>query len=96
MGPGGYVIDAGGLSGYKSGIISNYPKRPGKINHATLVVGAGEENGVPYFIVKNSWGASFGEKGYYRVKRNTDPPQMGNPGGIFAVYDDGKDSSVLV
>jgi len=88
-GPGGFLVDASCLSGYRGGIISNCPKKAGAIDHATLVVGAGEDNGVPYFIVKNSWGESFGESGYYRVKRNTNPPQLGAPGGIFGVYDDG-------
>ena len=27
-------------------------------------------SGAPYFIVKNSWGAGFGEGGFYRFERN--------------------------
>jgi len=84
-GPGACLIDASCIEGYKSGIISNCPKKAGDIDHATLFVGAGTEGGVPYWIVKNSWGASFGDKGYYRMKRNTNPPQAGVPGGIFGV-----------
>jgi len=84
-GPGACLIDAGCISGYRSGIISNCPKKAGSIDHATLFVGAGTDGGVPYWIVKNSWGSSFGEGGYYKMKRNTDPPQAGVPGGIFGV-----------
>uniref|UniRef100_M4CR22 Cathepsin propeptide inhibitor domain-containing protein n=1 Tax=Brassica campestris TaxID=3711 RepID=M4CR22_BRACM len=38
------------------------------LNHFMLVVGYGVEDGVPYWLIQNSWGADWGEKGYIKVE----------------------------
>jgi hypothetical protein len=40
-----------------------------RINHAVDVVGYGTLGSTPYWQVRNSWGANWGEKGYIKMRR---------------------------
>jgi len=37
------------------------------VDHDLTVVGWGDEKGMPYWIIQNSWGAWWGEHGFFRV-----------------------------
>lgn len=54
---------------YETGVITS-TKCGTNLDHAVLVVGYGTEKGQDYWLVKNSWGASWGEEGYVKLGRN--------------------------
>lgn len=62
------VIDSSSevLQHYSSGIINFNKKDCQEVNHAVLAVGYDNE----VITIRNSWGADWGEGGYFRVKKN--------------------------
>ena len=50
---------------YTSGVITS--GCGSSLDHGVLVVGYGTESGEKYFLVKNSWGSSWGESGYVKI-----------------------------
>jgi C1A family cysteine protease len=54
---------------YRSGIITSTSCGT-VMDHAVTLVGYGTSSGQDYWIVKNSWGATWGEAGYVRIARS--------------------------
>lgn len=57
---------------YESGIYDDLTCSKMTLNHGVVLVGWGIDNGKDYLIVRNSWGADWGEKGYIRFKKGVD------------------------
>jgi len=51
--------------GYSGGVMDNCESR--QLDHGVLAVGVTPD----YWVIKNSWGTSWGESGYIRVSRGT-------------------------
>ncbi|KAH7520231.1 hypothetical protein FEM48_Zijuj08G0122300 [Ziziphus jujuba var. spinosa] len=64
------AIEAGGpaLQLYESGVFTG--ECGTALDHGVVVVGYGKENGIDYWLVRNSWGNSWGEDGYIKIQRN--------------------------
>lgn len=55
---------------YANGIYDNPLCSSENLGHAVLLVGYGTENGLDYWLIKNSWGTEWGNDGYVKIARN--------------------------
>lgn len=51
------------------------------LDHGVLIVGYGTENGQEYWLVKNSWGTTWGDGGYLKIARS----ESANDGGVCGI-----------
>jgi len=69
QGPLSITLNAGLLMSYTSGIITGSPSScpVSEMDHAVLLVGFDTTASTPNWIVKNSWGTSWGNEGYFQI-----------------------------
>ena len=65
---------------YASGILTSSSCGT-NLDHGVLIVGYGEENGQKYWLVKNSWGVTWGDAGYVKIARS----ESTNDAGICGI-----------
>lgn len=51
---------------YSSGVLA-IPKCGTSVNHAVLAVGYSTEDDDPFWLIKNSWSADWGDNGYIKL-----------------------------
>jgi len=84
-GPIAIAMDATILQSYHKGIIKPdflHSCSKTELDHAIVIVGYGSEGSEDFWIVRNSWGATWGEDGYFRIIRGKGACGL-NAGVIF-------------
>jgi C1A family cysteine protease len=73
VGPLSACLDATPMQSYTGGIDNPQNCDPTYIDHCITIVGYGVDSasGLAYWKIKNSWGTSWGEEGYYYLIRGT-------------------------
>eukprot|EP01125_Pyxidicula_operculata_P022696 TRINITY_DN9509_c0_g1_i1.p1 TRINITY_DN9509_c0_g1~~TRINITY_DN9509_c0_g1_i1.p1 ORF type:complete len:366 (-),score=103.41 TRINITY_DN9509_c0_g1_i1:117-1214(-) len=75
-GPLAISVDASAWSFYESGVFNGCDQQNPDIDHEVQLVGYGTDSssGQDYWLVRNSWNSGWGEDGYIRLLRTTNPP----------------------
>ncbi|PRP82211.1 hypothetical protein PROFUN_10420 [Planoprotostelium fungivorum] len=71
LGPIAISVDASAWHDYESGVFNGCNQTNPDIDHAVQLVGYGTDEKLgDYWLVRNSWGPKWGEKGYIRIYRS--------------------------
>lgn len=61
--------DQRGFQFYTSGVFDG--ECGTNLDHGVVLVGYGKENGLDYWLIRNSWGDDWGDEGYIKIRRGT-------------------------
>jgi len=79
VGPISVAVNANnGWQLYHSGVLTPIWCPGSKLDHGVAVVGYGTDSGKDYWIIKNSWGKTWGESGYMRLNRGANTCGVAN------------------
>lgn len=73
---------------YKSGVYEKSENATYLGGHAVKLIGWGEEFGVPYWLMVNSWNENWGDEGLFKIRRGTNECGVDNStsAGVPVVY----------
>uniref|UniRef100_A0A2S2PNE1 Cathepsin B-like cysteine proteinase 5 n=1 Tax=Schizaphis graminum TaxID=13262 RepID=A0A2S2PNE1_SCHGA len=63
---------------YKSGVYSVSPNATYLGGHSVKCIGWGVEKNVPYWLMMNSWNDTWGDRGYFKIRRGTNECKVDN------------------
>jgi C1A family cysteine protease len=61
-------VDMNGFRSYKSGVLSGACST--STNHEVVIMGYKSDGATPYWLLQNSWGAQWGDKGRIKLAMN--------------------------
>jgi cathepsin L len=86
VGPIAITVDASKWSSYSGGVFNGCNQASPELDHGVVLVGYGSDAGMDYWLVRNSWGPTWGENGYIRLARSSDESSLC---GVDVVPSDG-------
>jgi len=73
LGPMTVNVDASAWMSYEVGVFNGCNQKNPDIDHVVQLVGYGVDGSDLYWLVRNSWGAGWGEGGYIKLYRSSTP-----------------------